>query len=506
MKLRRALSAVFVCALLAPRALAAPAKPAEAEAQAQAPPPTMTPPSDMQHDLPGDASQAPTNPPSAPRPVEVNDQAIAPPPNPAAGERADGLPPGRRSARERALIVPRLLLAPPWLLMRVLSYPARWLIELEARYHLYQRGIDTFTSKDGLVGLRPVFQWISGFKPVGGVSFFDERLLGRDTSFHAAVTYGIPDLVFASVQMRPTPIDSPVQVLIDTTYDRRPDRLFVGIGTAAPLQPGQLPAARFQSDNFDVRTDFRFALGRYFGIGFGGGFGLRRYSNGTSTDGDPPIEDVYCVRAPNGACVPNTVNNALVPGFNTGTTYLRPNAELRFDSRDHPFKTSSGVVLAVDADYSWGMASDPSNYFRVHGLGMVAINLWQRSRILVLSAESALAAPVHEGAQIPFTELPMLGGPDSLRGFAVGRFRGFTSFMVSAEYRWPIWMWTDGTLFVDYGGVFGRYYDGFGAKQMQPDVGMGLRVRTSSRFYFRFQVAYGIGEGFRVYLSGSNRP
>src|SRR5438552_1393193 len=101
----------------------------------------MAPPSDVPSDLPGDATQAPTTPPSASRPVELTNEAIAPPPNPAAGERADGLPPGHRSAGERALIIPRLFLAPPWLLMRVLSYPTRWLIELEARYHLYQRGI-----------------------------------------------------------------------------------------------------------------------------------------------------------------------------------------------------------------------------------------------------------------------------------------------------------------------------------------------------------------------------
>jgi hypothetical protein len=492
----RALRIVIVCALLAGRAAASPDPPPDV------PPPDVVQPAPPEVAQPAPPETAQPAPPETAQPAP----AIAPPPNPAAGERADGRS-WERPAGEKALIIPRLLLAPPWLLMRVLAYPARWLTEMEARYHLYRRGIETFTSKDGLVGLRPVFQWVSGFNPVGGVSFFDERLLGRETSFHAAVTYGIPDLVFASVQMRPTHADSPVQVLIDTTYDRRSDRRFVGIGTAAPLRPGQLPAARFRADMFDVRTDFRFALGRYFGFGVGGGFGLRRYGNGRAVDGDPPIEDVYCVRTPAGACVPNTVDPFLVPGFNNGTTYIRPNAELRFDSRDHPFKTSSGLVIAVDGDYSYGVTStDPSNYFRVHGIGQLAINLWQRSRILVLSVESALAATVHEDGVVPFTELPMLGGPDTLRGFAVGRFRGFSSFMASAEYRWPIWMWADGTLFVDYGGVFGRYYAGFGAPQMQPDVGIGLRVRTSQRFYFRFQVAYGIGEGFRVYLSGSNRP
>jgi outer membrane protein assembly factor BamA len=120
---------------------------------------------------------------------------------------------------------------------------------------------------------------------------------------------------------------------------------------------------------------------------------------------------------------------------------------------------------------------------------------------LRLQAATELAWPIEEA--VPFSELPMLGGPDDLRGFRFQDFRDYSSFVATAEYRWPMWMWVDGALFVDYGGVFGQNYAGFGARRMQPDIGVGLHIVTSGEFHFRMQLAYGFGEGINFSLSGS---
>jgi outer membrane protein assembly factor BamA len=78
--------------------------------------------------------------------------------------------------------------------------------------------------------------------------------------------------------------------------------------------------------------------------------------------------------------------------------------------------------------------------------------------------------PVNDSI-VPFSELAILGGPYDMPGFRWQEFRGFSSLLGTAEYRWAILEWVDASVFTDYGGVFGRNYKGFGASQMQPDVG-----------------------------------
>jgi outer membrane protein assembly factor BamA len=109
---------------------------------------------------------------------------------------------------------------------------------------------------------------------------------------------------------------------------------------------------------------------------------------------------------------------------------------------------------------------------------------------------------------IPFTELVTLGGPDDLRGFRRGRFRGASSMLATIEYRWPVWMWMDGSFFVDYGGVFGPGFSDFRFGALRPDVGIGLRAHTSSRYLVRVQLAWGFGGGggIRFVVAGNGNP
>ncbi|HEX6835030.1 MAG TPA: BamA/TamA family outer membrane protein, partial [Polyangia bacterium] len=104
-------------------------------------------------------------------------------------------------------------------------------------------------------------------------------------------------------------------------------------------------------------------------------------------------------------------------------------------------------------------------------------------------------------AAVPFTELATLGGPDSLRGFRAGRYRDFSTLLFSAEYRWPIWMWADAILFVDYGGAAGQRFAGLGVDSLHPDLGAGIRVRTSRHVMARAQLAYGFPDGVQLNLS-----
>jgi hypothetical protein len=401
-----------------------------------------------------------------------------------------------------ALWIPRILFAPFWLLSYALEQPMRAAIELEERHHLYDHMLRLSTSEDGLVGLRPTFNWYSSFRWAVGAHVFDERLLGPGTKFHFDIAGGV-DVSHLQIRGRPTRLGRPVQVFFDTRFDHRNDYLFTGIGTDPPVFVKPHGATRYKADVLDVggRVDLNAAPWLAFSIG--GTYGLRKFHDSESYNGDPPIQDVYCVRS-NGVCIPGTVSEVLVPGFNQGTQFVRTSAGIHFDFRDNPVRPTLGAVLNAEADYSKGLG-DASSYFRFREAIAIDINLWAHSHVLVLRGDTMLVVPLETGF-VPFSELATVGGPQDLRGFRISEFRGFSSLTATAEYRWPIMLWVDAMVFVDYGGVFDRNYANFGASQLHPDLGFGFRVSNRDRFFLRLQVAYGWDHGWEVYLSGQNLP
>ena len=173
---------------------------------------------------------------------------------------------------------------------------------------------------------------------------------------------------------------------------------------------------------------------------------------------------------------------------------------MRFDSRDNWFNPSSGALVELGAQWTHGLGADDSQYFRLHAAMSALLDLWRRSRVLVVRIEADDLVPLGY-TPVPFSELVVLGGPDTFRGFRYGRFRNFSSLFSGLEYRWPVWMWMDATLFGEYGGVFGPGFEGFSFERMRPDVGAGVRLRSSDTFFARAQVAYGWGDGLQAFFS-----
>ncbi len=416
-----------------------------------------------------------------------------PPPDPSSPEFPTGRVPDP-GVRNELLLVPRLVLAVPRAVVRGVAVPVRGVLVLNERYQIYDRVLRALTSADGLVGVRPAFDFMLDYRPVLGLSFFDDRIAGPHTSLNASVETGGVQLVVADALLRPVPSGRAATVEVESAYTLRDDQVF----RAIPSIGGDRGPSRFLLNAFDlwVRPRVRL-LPRQASLVFATQLGVRRYDDGRP-GGDPPIASVYCVRVL-GRCEVGTVDERLVPGFATGTDFLRGGLSLHVDTFDRPTTPSAGVQIDIGGQYTHGL-DDPSSYFHTAALFGVAVDLWQRSHILFLRVTSELVLPTND-APVPFTELATLGGPDSLRGFRAGRFRDYSTLLFSAEYRWPIWMWADAMLFVDYGGTGGRAFSGFGLGSLHPDVGAGIRVRTSQHVYARVQLAYGFFEGVQLQLA-----
>ena len=107
---------------------------------------------------------------------------------------------------------------------------------------------------------------------------------------------------------------------------------------------------------------------------------------------------------------------------------------------------------------------------------------------------------VVSGGDLPFLELPSIGGGNLLRGYAADRFRDSAAAALQADYRFPIYGKFKGALFGAIGNVAPDIYsleDG----GLKGSWGVGLRYQTgpSPDTSFRLDVGWS-GEDFGVYF------
>jgi outer membrane protein assembly factor BamA len=439
------------------------------------------------------------------QPQPPSEAAPQPPPDPMRGERSDGKIVHGDGDRDALLAVPRLVLLPVRLVWMGLSVPAKAFGDGEEKYHVSKVVYRMFTSEDGKIGVRPQFSYIASFSPVFGVSVFDRKLFGPDTYFGGHLEFGLNtyNLWSVSLSARPLPGTLASQLQLTTSFVRRDDQLFTGIGNGSDQ-----PASRSMVIAFDLSAVYHFVAVPWVHLDAGIDFGLRRFENGRMIGNDQPIFDVYCVRMVTGQCAGVSddahVDEKQVPGFNQGTQFLRPMLGLTVDTRDNPFRPSSGGVLQLFGDYSLGLG-DETSYFRVGGSLTGVIDLWRRSHVLLLRAWGETVIPTGS-TPVPFSELVVIGGPDDLRGVRWGKFRDNSGVLFTAEYRWPLWMWMDADVFTDAGGVFGTGWSGFRVEELHPDVGFGVRLRTSKLFLFRLQTAWSPSDGWQFFFSARTVP
>jgi hypothetical protein len=410
-------------------------------------------------------------------------------------ERIDGRVP-RPDPRKEALLVPRLLLAPLRLVFRGLALGVGWAMRFNERHRIVGTVLDALTSDDGLIGVRLALDVVTDLRPMGGLSFYHLRAFGKDTGFGGRAMSGGPELIVIDLWARPL---RPTRFTLDldTQLRRRDDQIFQGIVSLTPPEV-PLERTRFSLTSFDFAVRVGFHATSRLRLGLLSQLGVRRYADGRPIDSGPSISQAYCVRfAPH--CPLALPSDRYVPGFNTGSQFVRGGLSVTFDARDNPARPARGLLLDARATYTRGL-DDPSSYFTLRGTVAGYIDLNRGLHVLMLRLRSDMVLPAGNDF-VPFTELAILGGADDLRGFAWGRFRDYGSILATVELRWHVWLWADAVLFADYGGTFGKGFSGFSFDRLYPDVGAGVRIRTSSRVLFRVQAAYGFPDGLQFYLT-----
>jgi len=175
------------------------------------------------------------------------------------------------------------------------------------------------------------------------------------------------------------------------------------------------------------------------------------------------------------------------------------NAGIDLDYTEKSDRKSSGARLKGDFGFGHSVNSDDYSFasYRLEYNQFLPVYFLPRTRRLALR----IVLDRYEelgGGDIPFFRQPFLGNPKTLRGFRNRRFRDDGALFYTLEYRYFIWDFLDGVLFIDQGQVFDNYND-LALDDINTNYGLGLHVVGSGGTAVRWEFAFG-DEGNRTVL------
>lgn len=431
---------------------------------------------------PAFASDSQQPPPAEPAPVVPELAPVTVPPDaPLPGHesgRTDAVDDGDTTTRE----VGRVVLTPVrWMIDGVL-FPVRGTLWAQDRYHLDALYMRVFFNHAQTIGLYPTLAFESGFGYTGitgGARFVAKSLLGyhEELSLQAAAGMAYEFRQLYGVKLTSGQLlGERVSLEADLGYELRPRDAFYGLGNTL------MPLSRFSQDRSRAIVTGDVHVWRGLHVRPAGSLVDRSFGN--PTDGTPT----------------GVAYNP--PGF-TGYSGAYGELELRWDGRhsngywDQRGSITEGSLAAAFAgrfhrldggpDF-WRYGFDLQHFFRI------AIG----PRVIMARLHGEAVNGTRE--QVPFTELPSLGGPLYLRGYELDQFRDRIAAFGTLAYGWDLSSWMGASLFVDVGRVYQHLHQ-LTLDDMRVGYGFGLVIHHGGDFITELSVASSLDGGFFLNLS-----
>lgn len=447
---------------------------------------------------PGSEPADSTPPAAAP---EAAPQAIPPPPP--GGEspkRAmpdyDGRGGEPTTAGDVALWIPRIIFSPLYVVSEyVIRRPFEWLISTAERKKWPSAIMNFFVfGEDKRAGIVPTAFLDLGFRAsVGFYAFWDDFLAKNNRLRVHFSTLG-PDWVQAAVANK-IPITDKSTLDLRFEVVHRPDQIYHGLGPRS-LHENRL---RYGIDRLQGHAVYEQIYWRSSRITIDGGV---RYTNFYDDQccGDPSVTQAI-------------VNGAFgaPPGYLSGYTAAFQRAELTVDTREDRPANQTGFRMELEVEQGSNVRQSSSNWVRYGGTVGGYLDI-KNNRTVSLAVTTLFVDPLSAGGEIPFTEQIILGGSGLMRGYLFGRLTDRSAAVATLKYRWPIWVYLDGTIQAAFGNVFGPQLQGFDPKLLRFTSNIG--IETAGQADHTFEVLLGLGtetfeDNLRVnsirFLFGTNR-
>jgi hypothetical protein len=378
----------------------------------------------------------------------------------------------------------------PKLAVEVAFAPVRAGVWAYERYHLKERMFAIFFNDAGTIGLFPVAALESQYGVTVGARFVHRDLFGarERLGLHAGAGGRFRQIMSAKLRSGDR-FGRRFALELDGEFERRPKDAFYGIGNANAgalvEQADSAVEGRFRQQLVRAAAiaDVRVAGNLHLrGAGAVADFELGR------SDVGPPIDELYPMET--------------MVGFD-GFRHVYSELELRWDTRrnashwEAPSVRATGWLLAGFAGRVTAL-DDGADYWRFGTDLQRFVKIGQGPR--VISGRIYTEAVSGTLDEVPFTQLPRLGGKTLLRGYALDRFRDRVAAVGSIEYAWDLSRIISASTFVDAGRVFPSVRD-VRAEGLRVGYGIALEGHTNSTFLIRASIASSIDGGVFVDLA-----
>jgi hypothetical protein len=368
----------------------------------------------------------------------------------------------QRKLRRALLFVPRVVVG-------VAVAPVRGAVWLYDRYQLKERYLDLAFNDARTFGAYPIAKLESGYGLTAGVRIVHRNVFGKGerVRFKGETGGRFRHDVTLDLGSGRRFGDSLAVGAVGAVERRANDRFF-GIGNDdAPV----LTRFRQEVERVGAGADIR--LTRTLHLRPSGSLASIEMSN---SDEGPPIADVY--------------PEETMVGF-AGAKYGYGELEVRWDTRGRGSRWESPSVPArgwlvsgfAGRAVSFGAGED---YMRYGTDLQHFLRIGNGPRVLA----ARVYGEVTNGSvdEIPFTQLPSLGGANLLRGYTSDRFRDRVATVGSLEYRWDLSYEVTASMFVDAGRVYSGI-DELTLEGMRVGFGVGIELYNSNSFLMRGSLA-----------------
>ncbi len=391
-----------------------------------------------------------------------------------------------------ALFVPRVLFG-------IVFAPVRGGVYLVDRYNLDERYRQIFYTDGGELGLLPTLWYDSDQGLQAGARLKWTPTDDTKLALFAGGGRRSSQLAFEAS----TRVEDRVELGLHAELWNRPRAAFYGIGNGdevSGLPPEAAPINPLVNDTA-VETRFDKGLGRVSAAAdveivddvFARGVGMF-----ADVEVNDPAEDE---RSPDVVYDPDALLGS--DGYRVGYGEL----ELRWDTRRgaslwEPRSLNTGGSLvsgfvgrsAIDGD---NMLETASGYWRYGADLHHFVQIARGPQVIAMRLYGEGVSAQRD--EIPFTELPMLGGSNLLRGYAFERFRDRVALQGSLEYQWDLSRYVFASLFTDVGRVYPSIED-ITLAGMRWGFGVALEAYSRNSFQARVSLASSIDGGFFVRL------
>jgi len=390
-----------------------------------------------------------------------------------------------------ALFVPRLAVD------AVLS-PFRGALWAQDHYHITDWYDRIFYNDAKTIGLYPTASVDTTLGVTVGARFIDSDLFGAKESLGLQATVGsLYRQIYALSFDTGRRLGDRFHLQLDVGYERRPHDAFFGIGNGdlvgaapapTPIDPRVDSTAveayyRQQRERVSLISDLR--TWRQLHLRASGAISQVQFG---SPDQGIPVTTVY--------------DPAGLVGFG-GVQYGYGELELRWDNRHNTTSwephsvVSNGELAAVFAGRQQRL-DDGVSFWR-YGVDLEKfLRLTEGPRVLIAHFHGEGVTGSRD--EVPFIELPSLGGPTYLRGYALDQFRDRVAAFGSLAYEWDLSQWFAARIFTDVGRVYSAL-DDVSLDHLRVGYGIGIEGHSIDSFILEASIGSSIDGGLFLNLS-----